>query len=221
MGIRYVVQVLTPRPSERTDLDLTIPTLGAPLHVRTWQAEPEVFAAELERALQWSWLWQGRWSEIARRCPWSIVVEMTCAAPVHYAGMLLTFVGVLDHVLNGLDEHDREASLLHWVPAQQILSLTQYRVLREELGLCGPAVNVRIANATGRPGELVADTVGLAELGLPDLQVVFTDRDPADVAKSLRRLARKMFIGERLDSGWVEEVSMVPPLRDALTLDLD
>lgn len=82
-------------------------------------------------------------------------------------------------------------------------------------------MNVRIANATGKPGELVADTVGLAELGLPDLQVVFTDRDPAEVAKRLRRLARKMFIGERLDSGWVEEVSMVPPLRDALTLDLD
>jgi hypothetical protein len=221
MGIRYAVQVLTPRPSEHTDLDLSVPTLGEPVHVRTWQAEPEVYAAELERALQWSWLWQGRWSEIARRCPWSIIIEMTCAAPVHYAGMLLTFVGVLDHVLAGLDEEDREASLLHWVPAQQILSITQYRVLREDLGLCGPAVNVRIANATGRPGELVADTVGLAELGLPDLQVVFTDRDPADVAKSLRRLARKMFIGERLDSGWVEEVSMVPPLRDALTLELD
>jgi hypothetical protein len=221
MGIRYAVQVLTPRPSEHTDLDLSVPTLGEPVHVRTWQAEPEVFAAELERALQWSWLWQGRWSEIARRCPWSIIIEMTCAAPVHYAGMLLTFVGVLDHVLAGLDEEDREASLLHWVPAQQILSITQYRVLREDLGLCGPAVNVRIANATGRPGELVADTVGLAELGLPDLQVVFTDRDPADVAKSLRKLARKMFIGERLDSGWVEEVSMVPPLRDALTLELD
>lgn len=221
MGIRYAVQVLTPRPSEHTDLDLSVPTLGEPVHVRTWQAEPEVYAAELERALQWSWLWQGRWSEIARRCPWSIIIEMTCAAPVHYAGMLLTFVGVLDHVLAGLDEADREASLLHWVPAQQILSITQYRVLREDLGLCGPAVNVRIANATGRPGELVADTVGLAELGLPDLQVVFTDRDPADVAKSLRRLARKMFIGERLDSGWVEEVSMVPPLRDALTLELD
>ena len=221
MGIRYEVQVLTPRPSERTDLDLTIPTLGAPVHVRTYQAQPEVFAAELERALQWSWLWQDRWSEVERRCPWSIVIEMTCSAPVHYAGMLLSFVGVLDHVLNGLDEHDREASLLHWVPAQQILSITQYRVLREDLGLCGPAVNVRIANATGKPGELVADTVGLAELGLPDLQVVFTDRDPAEVAKRLRRLARKMFIGERLDSGWVEEASLVPPLRDALTLDLD
>jgi hypothetical protein len=221
MGIRYVVQVLTPKPSEITNVVLTIPTGGPPLLVSTWQSPPEVFANELERALRWSWMWQDRWSEVAVRCPWSIIVEMTCDAPVHYAGMLLQFIGVLDHVLNSLDEADREASLLHWVPAQQILSLTQYRVLREELGLCGPAVNVRIANATGRPGELVADTVGLADLGLPDLQVVFTDRDPADVAKKLRRLARSMFIGERLDSGWIEEVSFVPPERDALTVELD
>lgn len=221
MGIRYVVQVLTPRPSEITNVVLTIPTGGAPLVVSTWQAPPEEFADELERALRWSFHWQDSWSDVVRRCPWSIIVEMTCAAPVHYAGMLLQFVGVLDRVLAGLDEQDREASLLHWVPAQQILSLSQYRVLREDLGLCGPAVNVRIANATGKPGELVADTVGLAELGLPDLQVVFTDRDPADVARRLRRLARSMVIGERLESSWIEEVSFVPPVRDALTVELD
>jgi len=221
MGIRYVVQVLTPRPIDATDLDFLIPTADVPMHVRTYQAEPEIFAAELERSMQWSWLWQDRWSEVARRCPWSIVVEMTAERQVHYAGMLRAFVSVLDHVLYTLDEDDREASLLHWIPAQQILSLTQYRVLREDLGLCGPAINVRIANATGRPGELLADTMGLAELGLPDLQVVFTDRDPADVAKRLRRLARSIFVGERLDCGWVEESSLVPPLRDALTLELD
>jgi hypothetical protein len=221
MGLRYVVQVLTPRPTTATDVCWSFPTADLPVEVRTYQAEPEVFAAELDRALRWSSLWQDRWSDVARRCPWSIVVEMTATRAVHYAGMLRAFVSVLDHVLFTLDEDDREASLLHWIPAQQILSMTQYRVLREDLGLCGPAINVRIANATGNPGELLADTVGLAELGLPDLQVVFTDRDPAEVARRLRRLARSMFVGERLDVAWVEEASRVPPLRDALTLDLD
>jgi len=221
MGLRYEVQVLTPRPTTATDVCWSFPTADLPIEVRTYQAEPEVFAAELDRALVWSSLWQDRWSDVARRCPWSIVVEMTATRPVHYAGMLRAFVSVLDHVLFTLDEDDREASLLHWIPAQQILSMTQYRVLREDLGLCGPAINVRIANATGKPGELLADTVGLAELGLPDLQVVFTDRDPAEVAKRLRRLARSMFVGERLDVSWVEEASRVPPLRDALTVELD
>ncbi|MBV8761361.1 MAG: DUF4261 domain-containing protein [Deltaproteobacteria bacterium] len=216
-----MVQVLTPRPVDMTDIDMPIATGDVPVRVRTYQAEPEIFAAELDRALQWSWLWQDRWAELQKRCPWSIVVEMTAERPVHYAGMLLTFVGILDRVLSLLDEADRDASLLHWIPAQQILSMMQYRVLREDLGLCGPAINVRIANATGRPGELLADTVGLAELGLPDLQVFFSDRDPGEVAKKLRRLARSMFVGERLDVDWHEEPSIVPPERDTLTLDLD
>ena len=170
------------------------------------QAEPEIFAAELERALQWSWLWQDRWSEIARRCPWSIIVEMTRAAPVHYAGMLLQFVGVLDHVLSLLDEAgprgvaaalDAGAAdpVRHAVPR----AARGPRAVRSGDRTCGSRTR------PARPGELLADTVGLAELGLPDLQVVFTDRDPADVAKRLRRLARSIFVGERLDCGWVEE----------------
>ena len=77
MGIRYVVQVLTPRPIEMTDIDMPIATADVPIQVRTYQAEPEIFAAELDRALQWSWLWQDRWAELQKRCPWSIVVEMT------------------------------------------------------------------------------------------------------------------------------------------------
>jgi hypothetical protein len=91
----------------------------------------------------------------------------------------------------------------------------QYQLLRTE---CGPAVNVRIANATGRPGELLADTIGLAELGLPDLQIVFSDRDPSEVARRLRSYVRRLLVGERLDCAWIEEVSLVPPERDALTL---
>jgi hypothetical protein len=30
-----------------------------------------------------------------------------------------------------------------------------------------------------------------------------------------------MFAGDRLDCSWVEEASLVPPVRDALTLELD
>jgi hypothetical protein len=80
---------------------------------------------------------------------------------------------------------------------------------------------VRVANVTGRPGELLADTVGLAELGLPDLQIAFTGRDPEAIALRLRLLVRSLFVGDRLDCGWVEEAAMAPPERDALTLELD
>jgi hypothetical protein len=135
--------------------------------------------------------------------------------------MLLAFLATLDAVLASLDEEDRIGAVLHWIPAQQLLTIERYRTLRIDHGPCGPAVNVRIANASGRPGELLADTVGLTELGLPDLQLVFTDRDPAEIMLRLRLMVRSMFVGDRLDCGWIEEASFVPPERDALTLELD
>jgi len=80
---------------------------------------------------------------------------------------------------------------------------------------------VRIANATGRPGELLADTVGLAQLGLPDLQIVFEARDPALVVRELRNLVRTVFVGDRLECNWIEESALLPPARDAITLQPD
>jgi hypothetical protein len=124
-------------------------------------------------------------------------------------------------MLFSLEPHVRDGVVLHWIPAQQLLTFDRYRLLRTELGPCGPAVNVRIANATGRPGELLADTVGLADLGLPDLQVVFSDRDPAEVMVRLRAYVRSVFVGDRLECNWIEESSLVPPVRDALTLQLE
>jgi len=239
----YTVQILVPRAVQlkpralhkrlwawRHDVELVlgegrfsflIPTNDLPLRVTIFEAAPDAYAAPLCDALTWTPWWTERWDDIAERCPSSIVVEMTAQRPIHYASMLLAFLAVLDAVLASLDEEERVGAVLHWIPAQQLLTIERYRALRIDHGLSGPAVNVRIANATGRPGELLADTVGLAELGLPDLQLVFTKEDPAAVMVRLRLMVRSMFVGERLDCGWIEETAFVPPARDALTLQLD
>ena len=84
----------------------------------------------------------------------------------------------------------------------------------------GSAVNVRI----GRPrtgdglGEWLADTIGLADLGLPDLQIVLKERDPEVVMRALRGLVRTVFVGDRLECSWIEESALLPPERDAITL---
>jgi hypothetical protein len=155
------------------------------------------------------------------RCRSSVVVAMTAHRPVNHASLLLAFLSVLDTVLFTLDDHICESAVLHWLPSKQVMAVERYRMLRTELGPCGPAVNVRIASAGDRPGELLADTIGLSVLGLPDLQIVFHDRDPADVSVQLLGLARRMFVGDRLDCAWTEESALVPPVRDALTLQLD
>jgi hypothetical protein len=243
LGAPYTVQIMVPRAVQLEPLDLhrrlrawrsdvelccedgqlafLIPTNDLPLIVSIFEARPETYAAPLCDALTWTPWWTERWDDIAERCPTSIVVEMTAQRPINYASMLLAFLAALDAVLASLDEEVRMGAVLHWIPAQQLLTLERYRVLRIDHGPCGPAVNVRIANASGRPGELLADTMGLAELGLPDLQLVFTDRDPTEVTLRLRLMVRSMFVGDRLDCGWIEETSFVPPERDALTLQLD
>jgi hypothetical protein len=203
------------------DLSFAIPTDDLPIYANVFDARPDAFADELCDALIWSHAWEERWDEIAARCPASIVVSVTAQRPINYASMLLAFLAILDAVLSMLDEADRDAVVLHWIPARQLMTYARYRQLRIDFGPSGPAVNVRIANATGRLGELLADTIGLAELGLPDLQILFSDRDPAEIALRLRFLVRSMVVGDRLDCGWIEEASIVPPERDALTLQLD
>ncbi len=199
-------------------ITVAIPTGDLPLYVQLFHTEPEEYAPELIEALAWSPAWHEHWDVTQKRCPASVVVAMTAQRPINYASMLLSFLAVLDTWLTTLDVDDRERAVLHWMPAKQLLTYHQYQLLRTELGPCGPAVNVRISNATGRPGELLADTVGLTELGLPDLQIMFSQRDPAEVVRKLRAYVRSVFVGERLDCWWIEESSFVPPMRDALTI---
>jgi hypothetical protein len=207
--------------STRDRVALEIPTDDLPLRATIFHAAPDAYAEPLQQALAWSPAWHESWAETSQRCPASIVVAMTARRPINYASFLLAYLALLDATLFSFDEPDRATSALHWLPAQQLMTFEHYLAQRTNLGPSGPAVNIRTANATGKPGELLADTVGLAELGLPDLQIVFRDRDPAEVILRLRLLVRGMFIGERLDCTWTEEASLVPPARDALTLQLD
>ncbi|HTR50829.1 MAG TPA: hypothetical protein VMJ10_08995 [Kofleriaceae bacterium] len=217
-GWRADVALVSSTPDQ---IALEIPTDDLPLRATIFHAAPDAYAEPLQWALAWSPTWNERWDDTARRCPASIVVAMAARRPINYASFLLAYLALLDATLQACDERDRASCVLHWMPAQQLMSFDHYRAQRTNLGPSGPAVNIRIANVTGRPGELLADTVGLAELGLPDLQIVFRDRDPAEIILRLRLLVRGMFIGERLDCAWTEEASLVPPARDALTLQLE
>ena len=237
---RYAVQVLLPEPAVidptvvhgqlmawRSDVQLigasggehfgfAIPTQDLPLLAHVFTASTDAYAAQLDGALQWSPTWRERYEAVAR-CRSSLVVSMVAHRPINHATMLLAFLSVLDTVLASVD--DLRPSVLHWMPAQRVMPFATYRLLRMELGPCGPAINVRISPVGDR--DTVADTVGLSDLGLPDLQTLATGRDPAALAFRLVHLARSMFVGEKLDCVWVEEASFSPPCRDVLTLQLD
>lgn len=236
---RYTVQLLLPQPAVidpavvhrqllawRDDVQLiggqhgehfgfAIPTHDLPLLAHVFPAAPDAYASQLDEALQWSPSWYERYEAVAR-CRASIVVSMVAHRAINHATMLLTFLSVLDTVMASVD--DLRPTVLHWLPAQRVMPFSTYRLLRMELGPCGPAVNVRITPAGA---DTVADTVGLAHLGLPDLQMLATGYDPAALTFRLVTLARSMFVGEQLDCPWIEEASYSPPSRDALTIQLD
>lgn len=237
---RYVVQILLPQPAVidpavvhaqlrawRDDVQLiagvpgrhfgfAIPTHDLPLLTHVFAAAPHAYGAQLEQALLWSPTWRERHEAVAR-CRTSIVVSMVAHRAINHATMLLAFLSVLDTVLASVD--DLRVTVLHWIPAQRVMPFSTYRLLRMELGPCGPAINVRISSIGEH--EAIADTVGLSELGLPDLQTLATNRDPAALTFRLMHLARSMFVGDKLDCSWVEEASFSPPTRDVLTLQLD
>jgi hypothetical protein len=241
---RYTVQILLPHlvpvnpysicshlKTWRPDVDLveaelfhtaiTIPTADLPVLVDIFQAAPETYATALAEALRWTAPWP-ELDDALGRARASIVVSMAPERQLNHASMLLAFLAVLDTVLIELSDDMRAAAVLHWLPSLQVMSFERYRNLRTELGPCGPAVNVRLA-AGAHPGEVLADTIGLAVLGLPDLQVSFheTQRSPEEVRLRLVLLARGLFVGDDIPCAWIEEESIAPPTRDALTLHLD
>src|SRR5262245_4086857 len=190
---RYTVQILLPHlipvnpysvcshlKTWRGDVDLveaelfhtalTIPTADLPVLVDIFQAAPDTYSVALGESLRWTVPWP-ELDDALVRARASIVVSMAPQRALHHASMLLAFLAVLDTVLIELSDDARSAAVLHWLPSQQVLTFDRYRMLRTELGPCGPAVNVRITE--GHDGELIADTIGLAVLGLPDLQVSF------------------------------------------------
>ncbi len=215
---REDVQLIAPHFSSSSGrhFGFAIPTHDLPLLAHVFQAAPEAYAVQLAEALQWSPTWNERYEAVAQ-CRGSLVVSMVAHRAINHATMLLAFLAVLDTVLGSID--DVRAAVLHWMPAQRVHSFASYRMLRMELGPCGPAINVRIAQLGEH--DLIADTIGLSGLGLPDLQTVAHDADPRELAFRLVMLARSMFVGDKLDCTWVEEASLAPPSRDALTVQLD
>jgi hypothetical protein len=79
-------------------------------------------------------------------------------------------------------------SLVVSVPTQEILDPVR---LAGEPGML--LANARLFRAGDSDHDLVMDTVGLAVLGLPDLQVRFTGLDPADVAAFLYDVADYLY----------------------------
>lgn len=190
-------------------------------------SEPE----QVEAALNQTWDWPNA-RESVQHAQAELVIRDAAA---HALGRRrrLRFV----HALLRAAFEQTPVLALHWMPSQRIVHPEAYR---ESVGHGAPAgdtaINVRLFRIPdGKPGEMLMDTLGLAALGLPDLQCHFTGLNPGDVAPLLFAYAEYLFDkGDVLNDDsmvrgihdqqeWVvhREESLAPPARDVVDIRPD
>ena len=100
-------------------------------------------------------------------------------------------LALFEAVLLGVIEAARPAAI-HWRPAGKLVdpaALLKASGSPEVDALPQAAINVRLFRVKHSDQDLLMDTLGLAALGLPDLQVVFHKMEPARVAAHLYAVA--------------------------------
>ena len=152
---------------------------------------------EFEPALQQTWDWPGARAAL-EQCRAMLLVTDMLASGLDYKTRLHLFHGVVTAAVELTGP-----SAIHWRPSQRIVDPREYLRVRhaESPDPIYPAINVRFFNVQDRaPGEGLMDTVGLAALGLADVQCHFVGLEPNDVANVVGNTAHYLF-----DSGDVIE----------------
>ncbi len=181
-------------------------------------------------ALQQSWSFPDAQKAVAR-CNASVLVTDLMSSGLPYRERHDLFTRCLVSVMEVVPP-----DAIHWMPAQRIVNPFSYlRASRESptAQFFAGSVNVRLFNISGTDGDLVMDTMGLAALGLPDLQVHFHGLEANDVAQFLYDLSLYIFESgdviedghtvEGLESGskWraQHEESLIEPKREVLDIN--
>jgi hypothetical protein len=102
---------------------------------------------------------------------------------------------------------------MHWMNTQHIVNPARFVFQQDEQQaqrLYG-SINVRFFNIQGTNGDRLMDTLGLAILGLPDIQCHFRELQPPDVARVLYNVACYVF--ERGDV--IKDGETVPGVLDS------
>jgi len=113
-------------------------------------------------------------------------------------------LALFEAVVLGIIEAARPAAI-HWKPAGKLVdpaALLKASGSTSIDALPQAAINVRLFRVANRDDDLLMDTLGLASLGLPDLQVLFHGMEPARVAAHLYAVALyTLRNGELVDDG--------------------
>jgi hypothetical protein len=180
--------------------------------------------AEFDEDLQQTWDWPDAGEAVAG-APVAIAVSDLMASSIEPARRLRVFMAALAGLIT-----QAPPRAIQWWPAQRIVDPAAFlRDVAEDPQAFSTAVNVRNFSIAEGDDESVMDTMGMAKLGLPDIQVHFRGRDLDDMAGTILGTARYLFDnGDLIEDGhtvgverWVarHEVALIDPERDVLDLD--
>jgi Domain of unknown function (DUF4261) len=192
--------------------------------------EPFKLTEALTESLQQSWSFPGA-ADVVGRCRNTIFVTDLVSSPLEYKERLELFQDALAGILDALP-----ALAIHWQPTQQFVDPVRFLDAYHEGGsrrFFAGSLNIRFYKITNSPADMVMDTLGLAALGLPDLQCHYHGLVPGAVAAVLASTGYYFFEnGDVIEDGHTvegptagskwrcqHEESMLQPSRVVLDLD--
>jgi Domain of unknown function (DUF4261) len=152
--------------------------------------QPFTMTENLTESLQQSWSFTGA-ADVIERCRNTILVTDLMSSPLEYRERLALFQDALAGILEALPP-----LAIHWQPTRQFVNperfLEGYREGGSSRFFAG-SLNVRFYKITTSPDDMIMDTLGLAALGLVDLQCHYRDLAPSEVARVLANTAFYIF----------------------------
>lgn len=160
-----------------------------------------------EPALQQTWDWPEARLAVSQAC-YSVLVTELLGRYLDYGPRLRLFQNVIMSMLDFIP-----CTAIYWQPCQKIVEPAAYwEAMHDgEPASFLTAVNVRLLRVEGgSPSEVVMDTLGLAALGLPDLQIHYAGLDPGQVGRALYKLAYYLY----QNGDVIVDGQIVPGFRD-------
>ena len=146
--------------------------------------DPTIAEAEVEAALQQTRTWSRDDASARVKRAQTRIVQMDLLSRNQPHQTRLLLIHGVARALALVTQPD----VAYWHPAGWMVAPEQ--LTNDPLDA---AMNVRLFKVDERPGELLMDTLGLAALGVPDIQCHFLGLDPGRVAGFLRDTGRYVF----------------------------
>ncbi len=164
-----------------TEYEIQYQNAAIPAQIFVAIAEQSPDAERTRPSVEQTWDWPDAKASV-ERCRATVLVTDLMSSGLEYKTRLRLLHNAVLSVLEQIN-----CIGIHWQPSQRIVDPQAYiKSKRNEEDEIFPAINVRLFRVeNGQPGETLMDTLGLAALGIPDIQCHFFTLDSQEVARVL------------------------------------